>query len=539
MVHLGVDAVLDLEFDALKLDVQPEFSDAELLRQKYPAKAHARKVAEELKIGAGHGCESGIIYIPGEPTRQYVDSDQGPEFRQRRYFYYITGVEYADCTVTYEVGSDTLTLWIPYIEPRQALYYGNVPDAARMSDMFDVDRVRYSKELPGFVAAKSNPSTTFYVLSRTQVHRVMLMAPAPDKDGDDKRPRVDWARLRPAMDRARVVKDAHEIALIRRANSISSIAHRKVAANLLRLGNEQDVEAIFLATCIGRGAHKQAYHIIAGSGPNAATLHYDANDAPLRASDVLVIDAGCEYRCYASDITRSLPISGSWSRESGAIYAVVQRMQDACIRSVRPGLRYANLHLLAAQIATDALLDLGILRGPKADVHASRVVAAFFPHGLGHHVGLEVHDVTGDDKLLTGLDVYNETYDTSSHAASRRPKLQSMSREGLISLAKDSALHSQAHAGEVRPQLQVLQPGMIVTIEPGLYFNRDYLQGYYLSKPDIARFIDTDVLQRYYPVGGVRIEDDILVTKDGYENLTTAPKGEELLDIINGTYEFL
>lgn len=350
--------------------------------------------------------------------------------------------------MTYEIGRDKLTLWIPYVEPRQALWFGSVPDAAKAMQLYDVDDVRYSRELPKFLEVGLDQSSTLFLLNKQQMPRALHLTQEPTAS------HIDATSLKPAMDRARVIKDAHEIALIRRANAISSTAHREIARHLLRLRNEQDVEAIFLAACTARGAHSQAYAIIAGAGANASTLHYDANDQPLHGRDLIVVDAGCEFRCYASDVTRTLPISGAFTHESGQVHAIVERMQDACIAAIKPGVKFFELHLLAASIAVDGLLELGILKGDREAVTNSHVVSAFFPHGLGHHVGLEVHDVSGDERLLY---------------ADNAQRLEAGKREIVtpLELAQLSNRRGEGEFGACDNR-QALEPGMIVTVEPGM-----------------------------------------------------------------------
>lgn len=355
-------------------------------------------------------------------------------------FYYLTGCNIADCAVTYELSRDKLTLWIPYIEPRQALWFGNIPSASKASTLFDVDEVRYRRELRKFL--KVNNSSTLFILNNSQIPRVLPL------ESSGERPVVDAMSLNPAMDRARVVKDRYEIALIRKANAISSMAHRIVARKLLSLKNEQHVEAIFLAACTAKGAHSQAYHIIAGAGDNASTLHYFANDQSLKGKELMVVDAGCEYNCYASDVTRTLPIDGKFSKESGAIYSIVEKMQEACIEAIKPGKLFVELHLLAASIAIDELLELGILKGDRDEIEESKVISAFFPHGLGHHVGLEVHDVSGDERLL-----YSST----------GQRVEAGKREIVTPLEMGELTKK-----DVSIQRQELQPGMIVTVEPGM-----------------------------------------------------------------------
>ncbi len=182
------------------------------------------------------------------------------------------------------------------------------------------------------------------------------------------------------MDAARVVKDGYEIALVRRANAVSSAAHRRVLEGLRAMANEREIEAVFRAHCMAAGAHRQAYPVIAGSGANAGVLHYFANNEPLAGRQLVCLDAGAEWHCYASDVTRTFPVSGAFSPEAAAVYAVVERMQAECIARVRPGAEFRALQDHAMALAVDGLLALGILRaGSAADILAAGTAAAFFP----------------------------------------------------------------------------------------------------------------------------------------------------------------
>ncbi|TDZ23511.1 putative Xaa-Pro aminopeptidase [Colletotrichum orbiculare MAFF 240422] len=511
------DVVVVDEFDALSIEVKTSTAVESVnsvapIPAKFPAKLHARKVAAELNVS------DGLVFLPGEPSRSYEDSDMGPTFRQRRYFYYLSGANFADCAVTYELASDRLILWIPYVEPRQVLWFGRTPGIAECLKQFDVDDVRYTTQLNKFLYRHLAPGSTLYVLHPDQVP---LSGEFLREMADV---RVDLTALQPAVDQARVVKTEYEVAMIRKANAVSAAAHRRVAERLLHLENESEIEAIFQAFCTAAGARDQSYAIIAGSGRNAGTLHYDANNEPLEGRDVVVFDAGCEWHCYASDITRTLPIPGRWSKEAAAVYEIVQQMQDECIDLIRPGTLFFDLHIHASAVAQRGLLKLGVLKGDASEVWEAGTVAAFFPHGLGHHVGLEVHDVTGRERLLLQKNILG-----SGRVGKREVVTPEMM--GFIARAQVSATAAPPpYKGR-----QYLRKNMIVTVEPGVYFCREYIEGYFLSNPKHARFINKDVLEKYYRVGGVRIEDDILVTDDGYENLSTgAPKGEELLRVING-----
>lgn len=270
--------------------------------------------------------------------------------------------------------------------------------------------------------------------------------------------------------------------------------------------NETEIEGAFLNACVSRGAKNQAYEIIAASGANAATLHYVKNNEPLAGRQLVCLDAGCEWDCYASDVTRTFPTSGDWpSQRARDIYNLVEKMQERCINGMRKGARYLDLHYLAHTIAIEGLLKLGILKGGTVDeIRKSGVSKVFFPHGLGHHVGLEVHDVSANSIMAD--------YNNNDHEDDLAKLIPGSSREPCTLSAP------------------VLEEGMVVTVEPGVYFSRFALDS--VRNEDISKFIDMDVAESYIPVGGVRIEDDILVTATGYENLTTAPKGEEMLEII-------
>ncbi|KAK4171933.1 peptidase M24, structural domain-containing protein [Triangularia setosa] len=501
---------------------------------KFPAKTHVTKVASNLPPTA-----NGIIYLPGAEDKYYEDSDQGPAFRQRRHFYYLTGANFPGCAVTYDLHRDHLILWIPYTDPRTILWYGRTPTLEEVKASTDVDEVRYVAGVNRYICASLTPGASIYVLHPDQ---------APQLESPKGVVQIDTHSLRPAIENARVVKTDYEIAQIRRANAVSSAAHRAALSRLSRLNNERELEAIFAGYCIAQGAHTQAYPIIAGAGPAASTLHYDSNDSPLKPHQFVVLDAGCEWNCYASDITRTYPIPGSFSPEAKAIYNIVLRMQRECIEKIKPGVVYSSLHLHACKVAIEELLKLGILHnGTREEILARGTIAGFFPHGLGHHVGLEVHDVSGRERLL--LDS-KSSLGPAGGVKSARCRLSPSKREVMLPetlgvMFRDEIKEKEGGGGVEVQQMQKakrtagggrqkLQEGMVVTVEPGIYFCKEYLRAYFLDVPYHAHFINKKALEQYWDLGGVRIEDDILVTKTGWENLTDVPREiEEVLKIMN------
>ncbi|MES9858612.1 MAG: Xaa-Pro aminopeptidase [Sedimenticola sp.] len=255
----------------------------------------------------------------------------------------------------------------------------------------------------------------------------------------------------------RLYKSRGEIAAMRKAAQISSRAHKR-AMSFCRSGlMEWQVEAEIIHECAKAGALYQAYPAIVGGGANGCVLHYIENKDELKEGDLLLIDAGCEYQLYASDITRTFPINGTFSPEQKALYELVLAAQYAAIDQVKPGNHWNNPHEAAVKVITKGLVELGILKGRVPTLIKNEAYKKYYMHRTGHWLGMDVHDV-GDYKI----------------------------------------------DGEWR----LLEPGMALTIEPGLYIPAG-------SK---------GVAKKWWDIG-IRIEDDLVVTKEGHDVLSkNAPK---------------
>jgi Xaa-Pro dipeptidase len=191
---------------------------------------------------------------------------------------------------------------------------------------------------------------------------------------------------------------------------------------------------------------------------------------------------------------------------------------------LRPGIHFIDVSRHAMHMTIDALLELGVLQGDHTEILHKGTDRAFMPHGLGHHIGLEVHDLT-PTRLEHSTNVWTSNILGSSVH-------QPLPHHGP---PERFSLHAPTVSGGAFPdQALPLEPGNVVTIEPGIYFNKFILDNVYLNDPEHRKFINLEVLERFMPVGGVRIEDDILITKKGYENLTPAVKGEKMLAVIRG-----
>ncbi|KAG9232240.1 putative Xaa-Pro aminopeptidase [Amylocarpus encephaloides] len=492
----------EVECDAVLVDFKGE--------GKYPAKLHARRVAKHL------GVKQGLIYLPGTPSMTYEDSDNEAAFRQRRYFYYISGLDYPDCVVTYNIESDGLYVWIPPPNTgRSVIYNGTNPTEEEIKAISDFDFVSRTTHLQQYLMFfTTHKKGDIFLLHDYQAPEIAEKIECREGTSKTTKGRFDATNLKPAMNAARVIKTPFEIQRIRKANAITTKAHINVLRSIRHLENEAEIEGIFTGTCIASQAKNQSYGPIAGSGRNAGTLHYGANNEPLKGRQLVCLDAGCDWKNYASDVTRSFPISGKWTKEAKQIYDLVALMQEECISMVKPGADYRRIDMHAHEVATKGLMKLGLLQnGSYQELFRSGVSTCFLPHGLGHYMGLEVHDVGAHGALL-----YFRKYDSNTE----RPE----------EAWKRSYLQMLSDLSSASPSL--LEENMVITVEPGIYFNQWAFESVYLHDPRMAKYINQDLLTAYYPVGGVRIEDDLLVRRDGYENLTTAPKGDEALRIILG-----
>jgi Xaa-Pro aminopeptidase len=268
---------------------------------------------------------------------------------------------------------------------------------------------------------------------------------------------VEFIALDHYLHEMRLYKSAAEVQRMRHAAKITSAAHVRLMQTCRPGMHEYELEAEFIHECATRGARFQAYPSIVGGGGNACVLHYVDNRDELKDGDLVLVDAGCEYGYYASDITRTFPVNGRFNPAQRAIYELVLAAQEAAIAKVKPGNHWNDPHDAAVRVITKGLIDLGLLKGTPTHVIKEQAYAKFYMHRTGHWLGMDVHDV-GDYKV-------------------------------------DGAWRE-------------LEPGMTLTVEPGIYIPAG-MRG---------------VPKKFWNIG-IRIEDDVLVTADGHEVLTRdAPK---------------
>lgn len=258
--------------------------------------------------------------------------------------------------------------------------------------------------------------------------------------------------LYPVLSEMRLIKSEAEIGLMRRAAEITVSGHKRAMKACRFVQNEYELEAEILHEFAKLGSRNVAYESIVAGGERACTLHYTANNQSLKSGCLVLIDAGAEYENYAADVTRTFPINGRFNPNQRAIYNLVLKAQQAGIAKIKPGCIWNEIQMVIVEILTEGLLKLGILQGDLKQLIANEAYKPFYMHSSGHWLGLDVHDCG-------------------------RYRLNQAWRK--------------------------LEPGMVLTVEPGLYI------------PDNIAGVDAC----WWNIG-VRIEDDILVTNTGYENLT-------------------
>jgi Xaa-Pro dipeptidase len=292
----------------------------------------------------------------------------------------------------------------------------------------------------------------------------------------------DTELLKTAINYCRAIKSQYELDLLAYASDVTCDAHVAVMKATKHMKSEREVQSLFLKLCMDGGCIEQGYSGIFASGTAPATLHYQHNDAPLEGKLNMLVDAGAEMDLYTADVTRTWPINGKFTKESKEIYEITLKMQDESLAMIKAGALWDDIHSQAHRVLIDGFLKIGILKGDPQELFDSRVSVAFYPHGLGHYLGMDTHDTGGDPNY-----------------ADKDPMFRYLRKRGH------------------------LEVGNVITVEPGIYMCK-YIIEPYIKKPETGKYIDAEVLEKYWEVGGVRIEDNVVVLEDGYKNLTTAPK---------------
>lgn len=445
-------------------------SDADVLR------ARRRRVETEWS-----GVEfDGPVLIPASLPIPIDGTDQFHEFHAHPEFQYLTGVAEPGAALTWEPDAGW-TLFAPSLSVEDLVWMSAPPSPEELASSTGVSRSVDRSELAGWLESRRGRDVALLgsrdIEQRAAEYGVenwSTLEAVVDEDSTE--------RLGKALAELRRAKDSVELDRMTRAVD-AAVAGHLAAQRLARHGlTERALQIEMEAEFFRQGGARTAYGSIVGSGPNSAILHGTPGERIMSDGELVLIDAGAEIEGYASDVTRTFPVSAAFSGIQRDLYNVVLAAQQEAIAGASPGVEYKSLHLQASATITQGLVDAGILRGSVEDLVAADAHALFFSHGLGHMLGLSTHDCGG---YLEG----------------RVPE----DRFGLAYLRADLPL----------------APGYVVTIEPGVYFVPALLNDP-ARRERYAEMVDWDVVDGMLDFGGIRIEDDVLITADGNEVMSDA-----------------
>ena len=410
-----------------------------------------------------------IAVLPAAPVR-LRNNDVEYAYRQDSDFHYLTGFPEPEAVAVLVPGraQAEYILFVRERDPLRETWDGRragpagarrdygAADAFPISDMDEI--------LPGLLENRARVFHTMGVYADFDQRVVGWVNGLRTQARNGRRPPAEFVALDPVLHDMRLFKSRAELELMRTSAHIAARAHQR-AMRFCRPGaTEYEVMAELVHEFRSHNADT-SYHPIVGGGANSCVLHYRENDQPLRSGDLLLVDAGCEYQCYASDITRTFPVNGRFTAAQRAVYAVVLEANRAAIARVRPGNHWNEPHEAAVRVITQGLVRLGLLKGRVPALIKSGAYRRYFMHRTGHWLGLDVHDV-GDYKIGDAW--------------------------------------------------RVLEPGMVMTVEPGIYIPAG-----------------TRGVPRGFRNIGIRIEDDVVVTKRGNEVLTArAPKDPDQIEAL-------
>ncbi|MCF2856638.1 Xaa-Pro aminopeptidase [Pseudoalteromonas sp. SMS1] len=425
--------------------------------------ARRQKLLQNLKNNS-----VAVIPAASEITRS---RDTEFPFRQDSDFFYLTGFKEPDAVLVLSKdkgGAQSSVLFCRNKDKLAEIWHGRRIGFEKAKSQFAMDETYALSELDSELLTFINGRQTLYFAQGTynafddKIWGVLSTLRGAPKKGY-RAPEI-IQDIRPLIHEMRLFKSDAEVEIMRQAGKISAQAHIRAMQFAKPGATEYQLEAEIHHHYAMHGARYPAYGTIVGSGNNANILHYTENSDVLTQGDLILIDSGCELEGYAADITRTFPVSGQYSDAQKDVYNLVLKAQLAAFDEVKPGGTLVQANNVVMRILTEGLVELGILAGTVDELLEAQACKAFYMHGLGHWLGLDVHDV-GEYKL-------------------------------------DEA---------DRP----FEPGMVLTIEPGLYFDED-----------------AEVPAQYKGIG-VRIEDDLLVTQVGYENLTVdVPKSIQEIEAL-------
>lgn len=428
--------------------------------------------------------QNGVIYVQGADIMYRYSTDYEFPFRQESNFWYLTGANEPNCSLIIHLKKEEYHLFVPKRDAQYAVWHGYVKTEEQYKEEYNPDFLHYENDILT-VLNKLDPETV-YCLNEEQAEFIEDL---------NRGFKVEVDSLKDALTYCRVLKTDWEIEQMKEACRVNDLAFEASMKAIKPGMHEYEIKAVFNKVQLENGLLQDAYNGIFASGKNASILHYVTNMDQIKDGDLFLLDSGFECNGYAADYTRTFPSNGKFTPIQAGIYNAVLNAMNTVIEAIKPGVLMEDLHLMASKLMMEGLKELDIVRGDVDEMMENYIFALFFPHGLGHFLGLDTHDVGGYPKGVERID---------------RPGIKFLRAR------------------------RELMPGMVITIEPGIYFVPAVLEPA-IQDPEKAKYLNVDKVKSLLGFGGIRIEDDILVTEDGYENLTNLAKSvEEIEELMKG-----
>jgi Xaa-Pro aminopeptidase len=427
--------------------------------------------------------KSGLILILGNDESPMNYSGNTYAYRQDSTFLYYFGLDIPNMVGIIDIDENKEILFGYEYSLEDVVWMGPQPKLSELAEQIGIQSSDSIDKLKKYLKAKMSKEIKIHFLPTYRGEQTLKLADLLDENPFRLKSKVS-KKLIEAVVAQRSVKGEEEVAEIEYAMEIAYQMHT-AATRMAKPGIiERDIAGTIEGIALSLGAGLSFPAIVSKNGQ---TLHNHYHGNVLKEGDLLVCDAGAESLLhYASDITRTIPVGGQFSYQQKEIYEIVLTAQKNAINMIKPGVKHVDVHLTAAKIIAAGLSQLGIMKGDLNAAVKAGAHALFFPHGLGHMMGLDVHDMENLGEAYVGYDDKTKRSDQFGLA--------------YLRLAKE------------------LQPGFVFTCEPGIYFIPELIDQW-KAKKKFKNFINYDKVEEYRNFGGIRIEDDILVTQNGYKVL--------------------
>lgn len=443
----------------------------------------------ERRIQLKKAIKNGLVLLPGNDESSMNYSSNTYHFRQDSNFLYYFGLDSSSLAAVIDVESGDEIIFGDDITLDDIIWMGPQKSMKERAAEVGVNKTLPLAQLKSYINQAVSNGRKIHVLPPYRGEHVLLLAELLVCRPQDVKQFISPELIRAVVNQ-REIKSPEEISEIEKAHAttyqMQVTAMKNARPGIIEADLAGKLEGIALASSAG-----VSFPIILSVHGEILHNHHHANE--LKDGDLMVVDCGAESRLhYAADITRTIPVSGRFTSQQKDIYQIVLKANEKAIEAMKPGVQFKDIHLLSAAIIAGGMKDLGFMTGDIDELIAAGAHALFFPHGLGHQMGIDVHDMESLGEDYVGYD----------------EKVSRSDQFGLAYLRMAKAL----------------KPGIVMTVEPGIYFIPALIRQW-KNENMHSNFINYDAVEKYLDFGGIRIEDDVLITDQGFRMIgTTIPR---------------